>query len=83
MGERIQRILKTLCLPMNELAAELGVPYDTVKGWSSGRAEPSRENRVKLVHFIDGHIERLQEARDNLRFSLDEIREMVEGEEEV
>lgn len=67
MGERIQRVLKAVCLPMNELAGRLGVGYDTVKGWSSGRADPSPENRAALATFLEEHAGRLQDLARELR----------------
>ena len=55
MGELIRGLMKVVCLPQAQLSEELGVPYDTVRGWSSGRADPSRENRAVLAAFMRKH----------------------------
>lgn len=66
MTERMRRALKLVCLPMTELAESLGVGYDTVKGWSSGRADPSPENREIFVTFIRAHAHKLLELAEDL-----------------
>ena len=66
MGELTQRLLKLLCLPQSQLSESLGVPYDTVRGWSSGRADPTRANRTSLAAFMREHAKRLLGAAAEL-----------------
>lgn len=66
VSEEIQELLKLVSISQKQLAAELGVPYDTVRGWSSGRADPTPENREKLVAFVREHAGRLKEAAEEL-----------------
>lgn len=37
--------------PLRRIADALGVSYDTVKGWSAGRTDPSAENRAALASY--------------------------------
>ena len=66
MGEIIIGLMKALCLPQAQLSEALGVPYDTVRGWSSGRAEPSPENRAALAAFMRTHAGRLLKLAEEL-----------------
>ena len=66
MGEMIIGLVKALCLPQAQLSEELGVPYDTVRGWSSGRAEPSPDNRAALAAFMRTHAARLLKLAEEL-----------------
>ena len=66
MGDFIQRAMKILCLAQNDLAGQLGVPYDTVRGWSSGRADPSSDNRLALAEFMRGHAAELLKLAEEL-----------------
>ncbi len=66
VSEEIQELLKLVSISQKQLASELGVPYDTVRGWSSGRADPTPENREKLVAFVREHAGRLKEAAEGL-----------------
>ena len=66
MGEITQRVMKLLVVPFQEIANSLGVGYDTVKGWSSGRADPSPENRKALAAFMRKHAQRLVAAAEEL-----------------
>ncbi len=67
MGEETQRMIKLVCLPIVELSRELQVPYDTVRGWSSGRADnPSPENRKALAAFMRAHAKKLVAAAEQL-----------------
>lgn len=71
MGELTQRLLKLLCLPQSQLSEALGVPYDTVRGWSSGRADPTPDNRKALASFMRRHAEKLLAAADELEAESD------------
>ena len=66
MGDFIQGAMKLLCLAQNDLAGQLGVPYDTVRGWSSGRADPSADNRLALAEFMRDHARKLIAAAEEL-----------------
>lgn len=66
MGESTEQALRLLHLPFAEIAAAIGVGYDTVKGWSSGRADPTPENRAALAAFMRGHAGRLERAAEEL-----------------
>lgn len=66
MGERVRTVMRALCLSQAQLADHLEVPYDTVRGWSSGRADPSPENRQLVITFIRQHADRLVAAADEL-----------------
>ena len=66
MGEITQRVMKLLFVPFQEIANSLGVGYDTVKGWSSGRADPSPENRQALAKFMRQHAKKLVAAAEEL-----------------
>ena len=66
MGELTQRVMKLLFVPFQEIATSLGVGYDTVKGWSSGRADPSPDNRKALAAFMRAHAKKLMEAAEEL-----------------
>ena len=62
MSEDTKSLIKLVCLPIKDLSEALGVPYDTVRSWSSGRIDPSPENRAALVKFIEEHAEKLRAA---------------------
>ena len=66
MGEETQDLIKLVCVPILELSRALGVPYDTVRGWSSGRADPSPENREALAKFMRQHAQKLLIAAGEL-----------------
>ena len=66
MGEMIISLMKVLCLSQAQLSDDLGVPYDTVRGWSSGRADPSRGNRTALAVFVRKHGARLVKLAQEL-----------------
>ena len=66
MGEDTKNLIKLICLPISDLAEALGVPYDTVRSWSSGRADPSPENVEALVRFIEEHAEKLMAEANKL-----------------
>lgn len=60
MGKNIGAVLRILCLSLQDLADELGLSYDTVRGWSARKTEPSPENRAALAAFIRRHAKRLE-----------------------
>ena len=66
MGEDTQNLLKLVCLPIVELSKSLGVPYNTVRSWSSGRIDPSPENRKALGKFMRDHAKKLVAAAEEL-----------------
>ena len=66
MGEETQGLIKLVCVPIMELAGAIRVPYDTVRGWSSGRADPSPENRKALAKFMRQHAKKLLAAAEEL-----------------
>lgn len=66
MGEQTERLFRLLRPPLSEVATTLGVGYDTVRGWSSGRADPTPDNRRALAAFVREHAEELQRVADEL-----------------
>lgn len=64
MGDQTEKILRLLHVPFAEIASRVGVGYDTVKGWSVGRSDPSPENRVALARFAREHAAELLELAD-------------------
>ena len=66
MGEQTEAVIRLLHLPMAEIAAGVGVSYDTVKGWSYGRSEPSPENRAALLSFMRKHAAELVKLAEEL-----------------
>jgi transcriptional regulator with XRE-family HTH domain len=51
MGEEIRNALRLLCPSLLDVATALGVSHDTARGWSSGRTNPSPENRAALAAY--------------------------------
>lgn len=66
MGDFVIAAVRDLCLSQARLAERLGLPYDTVRGWSSGRADPSRENRILLASFMRRHAASLVATAEQL-----------------
>ena len=66
MGEQTVRLFRLLRPPLVEVAKTLGVGYDTVRGWSSGRADPTPQNREALASFVRQHAEELRRFADEL-----------------
>ncbi len=66
MGEDTQNLLKLICLPIIDLSKALGVPYNTVRSWSSGRIDPSPENREALIRFMRSHSAELAKKAEEL-----------------
>jgi transcriptional regulator with XRE-family HTH domain len=58
-GIEVRVVLRVLRPPLQEVASEMGVGYDTVKGWSSGRSRPTPENRRALAEYVRRHAEGL------------------------
>lgn len=66
MSEETKNLIKLVCLPIKDLSEALGVPYDTVRSWSSGRIDPSPENRAALLKFMGEHANKLWSAVEEL-----------------
>lgn len=65
VSEPTQQLLAQLAISLKEVAEAIGVSYETVRGWSYGRSDPTAENRAKLVAFANEHRKRLNKlARD-------------------
>ena len=62
MSEDTKSLIKLVCLPIKDLSEALGVPYDTVRSWSSGRIDPSPANRAALLRFMGEHAKKLRAA---------------------
>ena len=69
MGTQIRDYLKMLTPALPALAKGVGVSHDTVKGWSSGRADPSPENRQALAAFMRSHGQKLIASAERLEKS--------------
>ena len=48
------------------MAIAVGVGYDTMKSWSSGRTDPSPENRAALAAFMRKHAAKLERLAEEL-----------------
>lgn len=66
VSEEIQALMKLISPPLHQVARELGVAYDTVRGWAAGKSDPSPENRARLVGYIREHARHLEEAAEEL-----------------
>ena len=66
MGTQIRDCLRLINFSLNQLADVLGVSYDTAKGWSAGRTDPSPENREALATFMREHAKKLVAAAEEL-----------------
>ncbi len=66
MGDYTKSALRLLHLPLEEIAEGVGVGYDTVKGWSSGRSDPSLENRAALATFMRHHAEEVARVAEEM-----------------
>ena len=60
-------MLKLVCLPLKALAEALGVPYSTVRNWSSGRTDFPDEHRAALAAFMRTHAARLLKLAKELQ----------------
>jgi hypothetical protein len=58
--------IKTLCLPLKQLAAELDTSYSNVRNWSSGQKEIPDKYRRPLAVFMKKHARRLEKAAEEL-----------------
>lgn len=52
---------------LEELAAEVGVSYSSLKAWIDGRRNPSRENLARLADAIERRGGELQALAQELR----------------
>ena len=59
-------ILKQVCLPLKELAEELGTGYSNVRNWSSGAKEIPEKHRKPLAAFMRKHAKRVARLADEL-----------------
>ena len=66
MGDETKSVIRLLHLPMEDIAKGTRVSYDTVKGWSYGRSDPSPENRLALAAFMRAHAARVLDAAEEL-----------------
>ncbi len=66
MSEDTKSLIKLVCLPIKDLSRDLGVTYDTVRSWSSGRIDPSPANRAALLRLIRQHAKKLRATVDEL-----------------
>ena len=64
-------MMKTLCLPLKELAVELDTSYSNVRNWSSGAKEIPAKYRKPLGDFMKKHAKRLEKAAAELAKSKD------------
>ena len=62
MGELTKRALGILSPPLRQVARAVGVSYDTMKGWSAGRTDPSPDNRRALAAYMRSPHERQKTA---------------------
>lgn len=67
MPSSIRDLLARLAISRKEVAKAVGVSHDTVRGWASGRSEPTGENREKLLTFVEHHRALLGELAKDLR----------------
>ena len=68
MGEKEKELLKLVCLPLKDLAAALGVPYATMRNWTTGRTM-SDDNRRALAAFMRSHGAQLVKRAEELEGS--------------
>ena len=66
MHDQSKRLFRLLRLPFANIAADLGVGYDTVKDWSSGRVDTTPEHRKALAAFVRDHAAELNRFADEL-----------------
>lgn len=66
MGELTRRIFGLLRPSLKDVAIAVGVGYDTMKSWSSGRTDPSPENRAALAAFMRKHAAKLERLAEEL-----------------
>src|SRR5688572_11105158 len=59
MQPRDRAMIKALCLPLKELAAQLDTSYSNVRNWSSGAKEIPDKYRKPLATFMKKHAKRL------------------------
>ncbi|MEX2374321.1 MAG: helix-turn-helix transcriptional regulator [Dehalococcoidia bacterium] len=59
MPNSTRDLLAHLAISLKDVAKAIGVSHETVRGWSSGRSEPTPKNREKLLSFVEQHNTRL------------------------
>jgi hypothetical protein len=59
-------MLKLVCLPLKELAEELGTSYSNVRNWSSGAKEIPEKYRQPLAAFMKRHAKRIAKAAEGM-----------------
>jgi hypothetical protein len=67
MQPQDRAMIKTLCLPLKELAEELETSYSNVRNWSSGAKEIPAKYRKPLASFMKQHAKRLEKAAREMR----------------
>lgn len=63
-------MLKLVCLPLKELAEELGTSYSNVRNWSSGQKEIPAKYRKPLAAFMRKHAKRIERAAEDMADSI-------------
>ena len=64
MQPKDRAMLKLVCLPLKELAAELDTSYSNVRNWSSGHKEIPDRYRKPLAAFMRRHAKRIDKAAE-------------------
>ena len=59
-------MIKTLCLPLKELAADLDTSYSNVRNWSSGAKEIPPKYRKPLAAYMRKHARLLERAAQRM-----------------
>ena len=66
MSKRTKQVVQGLCVSLKDVASALGVSHDTLKGWSSGRTDPSPTNRRALAEYMRHHAKSVQRLASRL-----------------
>jgi hypothetical protein len=66
MSERTKRVVQGLCVSLKDVAHAIGVSHDTLKGWSSGRTDPSPANRTALAAYMQDHAKAVERLAQRL-----------------
>jgi DNA-binding XRE family transcriptional regulator len=69
MSERTKRVVQGLCVSLKDVAHAIGVSHDTLKGWSSGRTDPSPTNRSALADYMRDHAKTVERLAERLQGS--------------
>ena len=62
----MQKLLRAATPSLRELAEECGIPYSTLKAWSSGARVPSQEGARIVIDAVRERSRRLAELADRL-----------------